>query len=426
MRTGQALSTQDIFVQDERRRRVRLDRRVGGGGEADVYQLKGHSSVLAKVYRTTSPSEYRAKLEWMIQHPPKPAHRTEDVTVAWPTEVVFDQSMQLAGFLMPRVQDGFPLITAFNPRRRQQALPKFDRRLALQAAHNVAQAVEDLHAAGYVVGDLNESNVLVTARARISLIDTDSFQVHVPTAGRVVTYRSPVGKPEYTPPELQGVNFRTVDRSFEHDRFALGVLVFQLLMEGNHPFSVHWQGTGEPPTLEKAIREGMYPYAPSTYPIQPPPGAPGIDTLDAATATLFRQCFVDGSARPDARPLAQAWITPLAEAEKALTKCRKGHWYAGHLTACPYCLVPQNRAQKRVASRPPRVVAGKGVAPPPFGALPKQAPVSAHAATGARVRVVLRRAPAKPSAAPVQNEQLPTWLWVILGIAAILIVVMLS
>ena len=97
-----------------------------------------------------------------------------------------------------------------------------------------------------MVGDLNESNVLVTENARISLIDIDSFQVRIPTAGNVVTYRSLVGKPEYTPPELQGVNFRSVDRSYEHDRFALGVLIFQLLMEGNHPFSVRWQGRGDP------------------------------------------------------------------------------------------------------------------------------------------------------------------------------------
>ena len=203
--------------------------------------------------------------------------------------------MNLAGFLMPRVQDGFPLITAFNPRRRKQALPKFDRRLAFQAAHNLAQTLGDLHAAGYVVGDLNESNVLVTANARISLIDTDSFQVRVPTAGTVVTYRSPVGKPEYTPPELQGVNFRTVDRSYEHDRFALGVLLFQLLMEGNHPFSVQWLGSGEPPTLERAIREGMYPYAPTTHPIQAPPGAPGIDTLDASNRRFVSPMLCHGT-----------------------------------------------------------------------------------------------------------------------------------
>ncbi|MDF3017145.1 MAG: hypothetical protein K0R44_2370 [Thermomicrobiales bacterium] len=223
------LSGADIVVQNDRRRRVRLDRRIGSGGEAEVYQLRGRSKVLAKVYRAAPPTDYRAKLEWMMQHPPTLSRHPQHVAIAWPTDMLFDRTMTLMGFLMPRVEAGFPLITAFNPRRRAKALPRFDRRLAFQAAHNLSQILGDLHAGGYVVGDLNESNVLVTENGRISLIDTDSFQVRIPTAGNVVTYRSLVGKPEYTPPELQGVNFRSVDRSYEHDRFALGVLIFQLV-----------------------------------------------------------------------------------------------------------------------------------------------------------------------------------------------------
>ena len=238
-----------LVVHNDRRRRVRLDRRIGGGGEAEVYQLRGQSKVLAKVYRAPPPADYRTKLEWMMQHPPTLSRRTQHVAIAWPTGLLFDGTMDLVGFLMPRVDVGFPLITAFNPRRRAKALPRFDRRLAFQAAHNLAQIVGDLHAAGYVVGDLNESNVLVTENARISLIDIDSFQVRIPTAGTVVTYRSLVGKPEYTPPELQGVNFRSVDRSYEHDRFALAVLIFQLLMEGHSPIQRPMAGRRRPPDV---------------------------------------------------------------------------------------------------------------------------------------------------------------------------------
>jgi DNA-binding helix-hairpin-helix protein with protein kinase domain len=413
-----------LVVQNDRRRRVRLDRRVGGGGEAEVYQLRGRSKVLAKVYRAPPSPDYRTKLEWMMQHPPTLSRRTQHVAIAWPTGLLFDGTMDLVGFLMPGVDAGLPLITAFNPRRRAKALPRFDRRLAFQAAHNLAQIVGDLHAAGYVVGDLNESNVLVTENARISLIDIDSFQVRIPTAGTVVTYRSLVGKPEYTPPELQGVNFRSVDRSDEHDRFALAVLIFQLLMEGNHPFSVQWRGTGDPPTLERAIREGMYPYAPTTHPIQVPPGAPGIETLDVATADLFRQCFVTGHTRPDARPTGHAWASALAAAEQSLAKCRKGHRYASHLASCPYCHASQNRTRKRAPSVPSEVGARSGKAPPPFGGV---APPAAASVLGKRAAP--RRPSPSPSlarkAAPPDQKRMPTWLWLILGIAAILIVIYL-
>ena len=44
------------------------------------------------------------------------------------------------------------------------------------------------------MGDLNESNVLVTPTALVAVIDCDSFQVQAVRGGRVVTYPCPVGK----------------------------------------------------------------------------------------------------------------------------------------------------------------------------------------------------------------------------------------
>ena len=249
---------------------------------------------------------------------------------------------------MPRVEAGFPLITAFNPRRRAKALPRFDRRLAFQAAHNLAQIVGDLHAGGYVVGDLNESNALVTENARISLIDIDSFQVRIPTAGNVVTYRSLVGKPEYTPPELQGVNFRSVDRLYEHDRFALGVLIFQLLMEGNHPFSVRWQGRGDP-------RLWSEPFGRECIHSHPRRIRSRFRRVHRESRRLMQQpriCFGSALSRDvPALTLDQpATRGPVpAAAEKALAKCRKGHRYATHLMTCPYCHASQNWTRKRAS-----------------------------------------------------------------------------
>ena len=42
-------------------------------------------------------------------------------------------------------------------------------------------------------------------------------------------------------------------RAPEHDLFGLGVLIFQLLMEGTHPFAGVFKGRGEPPVLEQRI-----------------------------------------------------------------------------------------------------------------------------------------------------------------------------
>ena len=78
---------------------------------------------------------------------------------------------------MPYIQRTVSLLEVFNPRRRVTVLPQFDRRYLLRTARNLAAAISALHSSGYVAGDLNESNILVTPTALVTLIDTDSFQV---------------------------------------------------------------------------------------------------------------------------------------------------------------------------------------------------------------------------------------------------------
>ncbi|HET7092644.1 MAG TPA: hypothetical protein VFI22_04175, partial [Thermomicrobiales bacterium] len=164
-----------------------------------------------------------------------------------------------------------------------------------------------------------------------------SFQIRTRIDGRETIWPCPVGKPEYTAPELQGKGLAETRRTPEQDRFALGVLLYQLLMEGNHPFRVLWTGAGEPPPLEASIRQGAFPYGSGHQLVAPPPGTPGIDSLHPGLAVLFRRCFVDGHRDPSARPTAEEWSRAIAEAERTLRACGRGHYYDGRLTTCPYC-----------------------------------------------------------------------------------------
>src|SRR5262249_60225971 len=120
---------------------------------------------------------------------------------------------------------------------------------------NTAGCVAAIHYNCFVIGDLTPKNILVTRKATVYLLDVDSFQVSV--EGK--TYRCDGGFPEYTPPELQGVAFRKVDRAQEHDGFGLAIVIFQLLFMGRHPFSGNFLGAGEM-TLERAIREFRFAY----------------------------------------------------------------------------------------------------------------------------------------------------------------------
>ena len=208
---------------------------------------------------------------------------------------------------------GIPLLKLYNPQDRLRTAPDFTWRYLLSTASNLASVVHALHAGTYVVGDLNESNVMVAPTALVTMVDCDSMQVPNPAGG---VFRCPVGKSEYTAPELQGVDFHTVDRSPQHDNFALAVLIFMLLMEGIHPFDGVWSGPDPVPSREQRIRQGLWPYGGTQRQISPPPHALPFAILPDKMRDLMVRCFVDGQAAPSSRPLAQQWHQALVDVQR--------------------------------------------------------------------------------------------------------------
>jgi serine/threonine protein kinase len=335
-----------MTIYDQEGNPISIGTVVGRGGEAVVYRVIGRPAWLAKIYEPAPRPNYAAKLAWMLDHPPaNPTHVLNHPSLAWPAGLLYGQGNRLAGYLMPYIQEAVPVLVVFNPRRRVETLAQFDRRYLHRAARNLATAAEALHTSGYVVGDLNESNVLVTPSALVTLIDTDSFQVQESRGGQVVTYACPVAKPEYTPPELQGKSLSSTVRSPEQDAFSLGVLIFQLLMEGNHPFRAQWLGKGDPPPIEERIALGGFPYTSTPgVPVQPPKYAPDLDLLHPEISELVRRCFIDGHRDPSLRPDASAWEWAITEAEKSLVQCPNRHFYSEHLRGCPVCTTPRAKA----------------------------------------------------------------------------------
>jgi serine/threonine protein kinase len=340
-------------VYDSRQKALRLGKIVGQGGEATVYKVEGHTDLLAKVFEPAPRSNYEAKLSWMIANAPEnPTRSLSHPSMAWPSDLLYGSNRRLAGYLMPHIHHAVPALEVFNPRRRAAVLPNFDTRYLYRAARNLSAAVAALHRSGYVIGDLNESNALVNPSALVTLIDTDSFQVQERQDGRLTIHYCPVGKLEYTPPELIGRSLQGVTRLPEHDVYSLGVLIFQLLVGGNHPFRAQWLGSGEPPPLENRVRMGLFPYMTSPPgPVRPPRNAPSLNHLSPLIAGMFKACFIDGHGDPANRPSALEWRSALTEAEKDLLQCPVGHFYSGHLRACPAC--PPPRPRTRPAIRKP-------------------------------------------------------------------------
>lgn len=312
---------------------------LGAGGEALVFAVPGDAQIVAKVYRRPTPA-HASKLASMLANPPvDPMAAQGHVSIAWPTDVLqtADGTRRIVGFVMPRAAGERALIEFYNPTARRQQCPLFNYLYLHRTARNLAAAVRAVHNRGYVIGDLNEMNILVTDTALVTLVDTDSFQVRDVQSHTV--HRCPVGRPEFTPPELQGKTFRELDRNPEHDLFGLGVLIFQLLMEGTHPFAGVYTGEGEPPPYEARIMRGEFPYGTRPVPYRVMPAAPPFRNLHPRLQELFLRCFEEGHSNPQARPDAETWVTALQAAEDALVVCAVNdqHRYGNHLDACPWC-----------------------------------------------------------------------------------------
>lgn len=318
-------------------KQIALGHELGRGGEATVYTTKT-SSQAVKIYH--KPSEEKAhKLELMISRPPlDPTAKTgfkdtQHVSIAWPNGLVKNEAGNVVGFTMPLVNTSkaIPLHQLYNPKVRRQRAPGITWQYLLRIARNLSAVVAALHDKGYVIGDLNESNVLVTDRALVTLVDCDSVQAR----DRSTVYRCTVGKGEYTPPELQWKAFEKVNRSKGHDAFGLAVLIFLLLMEGVHPFSGVYTPQGEPPGLLENIRTKKSPYLKSKE-LKPMPISPAFEALPNSLQRLFKRAFASG---PRWRPTANMWLRELERLEQNLVACSENssHVYGDHLKTCPWC-----------------------------------------------------------------------------------------
>jgi len=313
---------------------------LGQGGEAHVYSVPADETLVAKIYHAPTESHGDKIIAMLAKPPENPTAGLGHISIAWPVEALWtaDGNHSIVGFLMPHIRDMRPIIDFYNPKTRRQNCPLFNYQYLHRTARNLAAAFAALHAGGYCIGDVNESNILVSDTALVTIVDTDSFQV--PDPQKNILHRCLVGKPEFTPPELHDRTFADCDRLVTHDSFGLAVLLFQLLMEGTHPFSGIYTDAGEPPTYETRIEYGHFTYSKQRrVPYIPTPTAPKWEILHPSLQQLFIRCFEEGHQNPHLRPDAQSWVTALTEAENSLVSCANNsqHRYGNHLHKCPWC-----------------------------------------------------------------------------------------
>jgi DNA-binding helix-hairpin-helix protein with protein kinase domain len=309
-----------------------LGKRIGKGGEGEVYVHATAHDVAIKLYTLKDVKEREAKIDVMIKN--NLAEKTK--LVSFPKQVVRCKDGKFAGFVMQRVVDHKPLFELYSPGTRKQNFPRADYRFLVRAASNIASIVAQIHKTGCVIGDINHSGILVSRAALAAFIDADSFQIKDGEHNHPCV----VGVPEYTPPELQGQSLSGVLRTIDHDAFGLAVVMFQLLFMGRHPFiGTHEKGDM---ALDKAIKEHRFAYSLNRdVGMVPPPGASTLRDVPKSLSVLFERAFAPDRKSP--RPTALEWMQALQRAETDLVECKVNqlHHHFKNAPHCPWCHMEQ-------------------------------------------------------------------------------------
>ena len=318
-----------------------LDKKLGEGGEGEIYSILNDRSLVAKIYKEKISIKKEYKLRQML----KISTKQIDRYTAWPIDLLYDpHNKSLCGIIMKNISRYVALHEVYNIRYRLENIPHYSWEDLIKISINIASAFREIHQAGHIIGDVNENLVLVnTNNNQVKLVDCDSFQIY----SNKTLYPCDVVTENFTPPELQGVNIKNVTRTTNHDNFGLAVLIFHLLIMGRHPY------TGIFPNnisnqINSNIKKFLYPYAENSYSLEknitPPPNTitPKI-LLPVVIQELFLRAFSEQN--KTTRPTVNEWIEKLNSLQsKSIKSCDiyKYHKYYSRLDSCPWCMAKNN------------------------------------------------------------------------------------
>jgi DNA-binding helix-hairpin-helix protein with protein kinase domain len=344
------------------------------GGEGEIYDVIGQSGLVAKIYKPGKASvEKERKLVKMVNEPPS---RSVLSQIAWPQDVLYN-AMSFVGFIMTKMEthEALNVIYEFGSSAKYPDMT-WENRLII--AENLCAVLDSVHAVGHVCGDFNPKNITVNPNTgEIVFLDTDSYHIQ----DDADTYRCDVGIPEYLPVEVQkkmrgGGTLSTAKLptfSQDTDNFALAIHIFQLLMNGVHPFAcaiIPSQASITAPQPSDNILKGEFPFMMKKSGVKIPVFAPEISVLPREIQNLFKRAFVEGHSNPKARPSPVEWHKALRNLRNELNTCNSFsyHQYYKFLPRCPWCEINNNFSQANVPKQPTltqTIIKPPAVTPPP-------------------------------------------------------------
>ncbi len=280
---------------------------LGEGGEGRVFAAG--TGVAVKLYHphTRPSSTHQRKIERLCL-----ARRSGQLrgglldSAVFPDDLIDNDAGDFLGVSMARV-DGAVELASLAPQRRPAQLRTEQLRLMLIG---LIARVDALHAAGVVVGDLNDGNVLVGAGGAgdAVIIDTDSVQFE--------GFVCPVAHERTLDPRLYGLDLSAAPAfSPLSDHYALRVLAL-LLLCGVHPYGgVH----AAHPTLLRRAAARLSVFRDD---VMLPKSARPLSILSDELRADLVACF-DGDARAPLRAdlLARPFVRCACGLEHARSRC---------------------------------------------------------------------------------------------------------
>lgn len=297
-------------LHDQTGNRIVPGQKLGEGGEGAVYLVEGDAGSAMKIWHPgRTPQDADTKLRHLLRNPVEPElGATWQIT--WPQRLVQENGVTV-GYTMPLLDSGAswePIVEYYNRRAAQTTEQEQGRELRVddrvRMATNLALGFRAVHAAGYVIGDVNEKNVEVNRQNDIAMVDCDSYGFTDAETGR--TFANHMGRAEFQAPEAQD---DYTNRTQNHDRFGLAVIIFHLLT-GFHPYTVVNQP--DHPQPGDRIRAWLFPPSNRTMVEAPAQYDEAWGALTDGQKALFERCF-DWRYQGQARPSPEEWLEALQE-----------------------------------------------------------------------------------------------------------------
>ncbi|WP_322427023.1 hypothetical protein [Janthinobacterium sp. GMG1] len=285
-----------------------LGKLVKSGGAGSVYLLPGAPAQVAKLYHPhLDRAANRRKLEAMLELSPELPDQLENgkryVQIAWPQAAVFDGQGGFAGFVMP-------LLDMAQTAELEQIMQERQARAAglptglgpkLTLAANLAAVIDALHQQQHYVVDLKPVNLrFYRDSLYIAMLDCDGFSIQ----GHAERFPAEQFTADYLAPEFQRKGM-PAGTEMAQDRFALAVVIFQLLNFGIHPYSGRPGNAQVATDIPGRIRDGCYAYGIKRHKQLAPNATSGHGLMPPELRAMFDRAFSQ-SPTPQ-RPSAADW-----------------------------------------------------------------------------------------------------------------------